>query len=432
VALAAAAIVAFLPEFALVGSSVSNDSAAALLGTLGLWGGVRIYRSGGMLRAAWWTPLALGFGFLAKVSTVTLWPLVALAIVLGTAGEWRSVFRTWRRWLATNMLVFGGALLIASPWLLRNWSLYGDPLGTEMVRQTVDLRTTPWSLGDTAWLLRGWFYSFWGKFGGAGHIPLPEPLYIVLALILFAAAAGVVRLYLRKDWREERRSLSWLLLAVGAVALGIWQYSLVALGTDQARLLFPAIGPLAILLAAGLLAWLPVRWTGHGAAAIGAAALALGLYSLVGVVIPAFAAPAQAPAEEWQQVSAAQPITFGELTLVGYQLTPEPLLFWEAGDTTPTQDWRTVLRVTAEDGSQVWEWRRSPGAGRWSTDRWPGSAVVRDAYTIQWPDWAGPGRYRVEVGLQPYDEELVLPLAGGTAVTNSDHPFYELGWLERP
>ncbi len=432
VALAATAIVAFLPEFALIGSSVSNDSAAALLGTLGLWGGFRIYRSGGALRAGWWTPLALGLGFLAKVSTVALWPVVALTVALGTAGEWHAVLRTWRRWVKTCLLVFVPALLIATPWLLRNWSLYGDLLGTEMVRQTVDLRTAPWSLDDTVWLLRGWFYSFWGKFGGAGHIPLPGWLYGVLAVILAAALVGVVRLFLRGDWRAERRALALLLLAVAAVALGIWQYSLMALGTDQARLLFPAIGPLVILLAGGLLAWLPERWTGHGAIVIGAAALVLGIYSLMGVVVPAFAAPPQPAESEWRQALAPSPVTFGELTLVGYQLAPEPVLFWGAGDTAPTEDWRTVLRVTAADGSQVWEWRRSPGSGRWSTDRWPQGAVVRDAYTVQWPDWAGTGRYRVEVGLQPYDKELALPWVDGAAVTNSDHPFYELGWLERP
>ena len=75
--------------------------------------------------------------------------------------------------MTTGLLVFVPALLIAAPWLLRNWQLYGDPLGMALVRQTVDLRTAPWSWADTTWLLRGWFVSFWGRFGGAGQIPLP-------------------------------------------------------------------------------------------------------------------------------------------------------------------------------------------------------------------------------------------------------------------
>ena len=430
VALGATALAAFLPEFAFIGSSVSNDGAAALFGTLGLWGGFAIYCSGGRFRRGWWTPLALGLGFLTKVSTVALWPVVGLAIVLGAAGSIRQVFTAWRRWLTTGLLVFVPALLIAAPWLVRNVQLYGDLLGTEMVRKTVDLRTTPWSWDDTAWLLRGWFLSFWGKFGGAGHIPMPSWLYWLLGAVCLVAMMGLVRLYLRRDWRSERWPLTLLLLAVAAVALGIWQYSLTALGTDQGRLLFPALGPLAILFAAGLLAWLPGRQLGLGAVILGTASLVLGIYGLFGVLAPAFAPPATASDGEWKPVAAAAPVSFGELALIGYTLDADPVLYWQAA-AAPMQDWRTELRVTSEDGSLVWEWRRSPGAGRWSTDRWPANTVVRDGYNVQWPDWAGPGRYRVEVGMEPYDGELAVPQQDGQPIAGSDHPYFLLGWLER-
>ena len=203
VALGATALAAFLPEFAFVGSSVSNDGAAALFGTLGLWGGFAIYSGGGRFRPGWWTPLALGLGFVTKVSTAALWPVVGLAIVLGAGGSMRQVLTAWRRWLATGLLVFVPALLIAAPWLLRNVQLYGDLLGTEMVRKTVDLRTAPWSWDDTVWLLRGWFLSFWGKFGGAGHIPMPSWLYWLLGAVCLAAVGGLVRLYLRRCQRDR-------------------------------------------------------------------------------------------------------------------------------------------------------------------------------------------------------------------------------------
>lgn len=440
-ALGATALAAFLPEFAFIGSSVSNDGAAALFGALGLWGGFAIYRGGGRFGAGWWTPLALGLGFLSKVSTVALWPVVGLAIVFGAAGGISQVAATWRRWVTTGLLVFVPALLLASPWLLRNVQLYGDLLGSEMVRQTVDLRTGPWTAGDTGWLLRGWFLSFWGRFGGAGHIPLPPRLYWLLGAVTLAAGAGVARLFWRRDWRGERLPLALLLAAVIAVALGIWQYSLTALGTDQGRLLFPALGPIVILLAAGLLAWLPDRWLGWGTAGLAAGSLALGLFALAGVVAPAFAPPEPVAEEAWREAAPAAPVQFGELALVGYTLEPgtgepgaeEPdlVLYWRA-ETAPVQDWRTVLRVTREDGGLVWEWRRSPGTGRWSTDRWPAGAVVTDAYRIGWPPDAGPGRYRVEVGLQPYDGDLAQPRVEGQPAAAAEHPFYLLGWLERP
>ena len=175
--LATVGLLAFLPEFAFIGASTGNDSAAALLGTLTLWGGFAIFQGQGRWSAGWWTPLALGFAFLAKVSTATLWPVIALAILMGAAHSeaqpqeggstlslWTgALVRSWRRWLTTGIGVFVPALLLISPWLLRNWQLYGDPLGLELTRQTIDLRMEAWTWRDSIWLLKGWFVSFWGK-----------------------------------------------------------------------------------------------------------------------------------------------------------------------------------------------------------------------------------------------------------------------------
>ena len=85
VAFGATAVLAFLPEFAFIGGSTNNDNAAALFGTLALWGMFALWRGAGRFRAGWWTPLALGLGLLSKASTLSLWPVVGLAIVLGAA-----------------------------------------------------------------------------------------------------------------------------------------------------------------------------------------------------------------------------------------------------------------------------------------------------------------------------------------------------------
>ena len=59
-ALITSGMLAFLPEFVFIRSAVNNDNAAALLGTLALWGGFAIYRAAGQFKAGWWTPFALG------------------------------------------------------------------------------------------------------------------------------------------------------------------------------------------------------------------------------------------------------------------------------------------------------------------------------------------------------------------------------------
>lgn len=436
-ALTATGVVAFLPEFAFVGAAINNDTAAALFGTLALWGGMAIYRASGNWRAGWWASLALGFGLLSKVSTTALWPAVGLAIVAGSlrteaappgsnaAHTARSPLGAWRRVLWSGLAIFVPALLIASPWLWRNWQLYGDLTGMDLVRQTIDLRTTPWTWGDTLWLLEGWFVSFWGKFGGAGHIPMAPWIYWLLAALTALSAAGFVRGWRRRTL-DDRIAIGILATAAVGTAIGIWQYSLLALGTDQGRLLFPALGAIVILWVEGLYHWPPARWRPPAATALLVLFAGLGVYGLLGVIRPAMAPPLTIDAASLPREVA--PIEFGELALIDWVLADEVKLYWRS-EQFPTQDWRTTVRVIAADGSLVWEWRRSPGYGRWSTDRWPAGVVVEDSYIIGWPEWAGSGRYLVEVGLQPYAGDYAQPMQAGQPTSAVYAP---IGWLDRP
>jgi hypothetical protein len=239
---------------------------------------------------------------------------------------------------------------------------------------------------------------------------------------------GLGRVFLSARWRTDRAAVGVLLLAAASVAVAMWQYSLTALGTDQGRLLYPAVAPLVLLWVLGLWAWLPMRWERWGAAGLVLASVALGLYGLWGVIVPAFAPPAPAPAAEWQ-AAAQEPVQFGDLELVGWDLAEKPVLYWRVGQ--PAEDLRTELRVVAEDGGEVWAWKRAPGAGRWSTDRWPPGVVVRDEYRVRWPEWAGPGRYRVEVGVRPYDGELLAPVRAGTPPVSTTNATLFLGWIQK-
>ena len=286
-----------------------------------------------------------------------------------------------------------------------------------------------------AQLLAGWWLSFWGKFGGAGHIPLPIALYVVWAVICVAVIAGWV-----VWWTSKARGASepdnlvqatpvpgWIVL-LGAplvTSAGIYSYSKVALGTDQGRLLFPALGPIALLIAGGLSAWLPRRaprrdagsqaiaipWSGvfaGGMALIAIAAL------ITGLVRP-FAPPTEPQAEH---IAAAQTVnvSFGPLELVAAAWDdPAPgqlTLYWRATQQTP-YDLRTALRLLDANGSLLWEWKRSPGAGRFSTDKWPVGRVVADTYLA--PQEVVAHTTRAEVGVRPFPEGPWLPANGGAA-----------------
>jgi hypothetical protein len=186
-------------------------------------------------------------------------------------------------------------------------------------------------------------------------------------------------------------------------------YSRIALGTDQGRLLFPALAPLGLLIAAGWAGLLPTRPSARQALATtlsgaGVLALAAALALHFGVRMP-FAPPVP-PGRELLTATAIVPVAFGNgPTLTGVERVgrgDEVVLYWRA-DRPLAQDYRSVLRLVNAEGGLLWEWRRSPGSGRFATDRWPAGRDVRDVYTVP-PDlleraaWLEVGVYDFATG----------------------------------
>jgi hypothetical protein len=431
--LAAAAFVAFLPESLFIGGAMSNDMLAAMWSALALWLALWARGAGGAILAG----LAMGLAFLTKASTVGLWPVVCAAMLINRRypkdtrwttdhgvplGYGRAIAEkpnghSLRKSAGRAILAGVVASLTAIPWLWRNWRLHGDPLGWPLMLATIDRRQGPLSAGDLAALARGWFFSFWGKTGGAGQLALPAPFYAAWALLILAAATGGLIAWRREDRGPVRqvRPAGWVVL-LGAplmTVLSILSYSRVALGTDQGRLLFPALAPIAILLVLGVAGWLrpkDYRWlpVGFGAGMAVIALLALG----TGILLP-FAPPA--PSGELTAATAVHEVFGGRLELLAYRWGKAsqgsaaiPLtLYWSAHQ-TPAEDLRTTLRLGDASGNPVWEWKRSPGAGRFSTDRWEANREVNDTYLV--PADALAQAAGIEVGVRPFPEgDWLLP-----------------------
>jgi 4-amino-4-deoxy-L-arabinose transferase-like glycosyltransferase len=422
VALLAAAFAALLPESLFVGGAMSNDLFAAMWATLAMW----LALSGRNWRGAALAGLCLGLAFVSKASTGSLAVVVGAALLLSAWPTDRLIWPGIKRLqpaLAQVAVAGAAAFAVAAPWLWRNWRLYGDPFGWSVVLATIDRRQGALGLADVAQLLKGWWLSFWGKFGGAGHIPLPAALYLVWALLGFAALSGWLLWFAqrRKRMPEDvanrhfgQRWAGWIVL-VGAplvTAAGIYSYSKTALGTDQGRLLFPALGPLALLVAGGLAAWIPRRAFRAASAAFAVGMTIVAIAALyAGLVLPF----GPQPAPSGDQIAAATPIhaRFGPLELLGAKwdqpATGELTLYWRAAEPV-SDDLRTALRLVDGQGNLLWEWKRSPGAGRFSTDRWPVGRAVADVYRP--PADALAHAQRVELGVRPFPEGPWIPVAG--------------------
>lgn len=280
----ACALVAFDPQFAFISGVVNNDNAITTTATLVLWCLVRWCRRGGTTPASIILGLGLGAALLAKTDGILLIPFVAFVFVVDLLDR-----QNLRDRLARAAIVAGLTIAIATWWFVRNWQLYGDLLGWDaMLAANASMLRHPqidvWSALRVLWLARG---TFWGAFGWT-NVFLPSSVYRVLDLLTavavvgfvvclrrmppfrtgasrsFTSSFGVERLdhqgtskaaSPRVAWVNDVRRVVPLLILGGwpvVTAIGLARWVQVNEAADQWRLLFPAIAPIAILLALGL------------------------------------------------------------------------------------------------------------------------------------------------------------------------------------
>jgi len=310
----------------------------------------------------------VGLAWLTKTTTLFLG---GLAFATGCVLLWRARRTDEWRPLLLRLLVAAAITTALTGWVfVRNWSLYGDPLAMSAHDGTFQSYPPEWRwaymLGPLypgenpapvtffPWI----FTSLLGCFGWF-RVPPEPPLVAVGAVLAGAALVGVA--WLLFD-RERRPRPLWLLLSACAlVFLGAAWFNLKA-AQPQARLLFPAVAPAAVLFAAGLLrvtTWLPKR----------AFALllfpAIALFAFFHTFLPNFD-PALAPVPpshrslvgdivhsehetiEWLQTLPAEP------------LTEPPTLRWR--DPGATDATRYTLYLFDADG-RVWlathEWTKA-------------------------------------------------------------------------
>lgn len=421
-ALGGAGFLAFLPEFCYLGGAAQNDNLAALLAALLLWRLLALLRG----REGWavWTQVGvlLGLGLLSKVSLVAFVPLV------GLVAAWRA-WQARRGGLARGVMVegvrLGWALALAAAiagwWYARNVRLYGDPLGWALIRRAVDLQHCPWTWGGVWWMLRGLFESFWGRFGGAAHVRLPPWAYLLAvglsAVALLGAARGLLAWW-RAGCPGRREVAGWglMLIWLGAVGTALVRYTLTAQGTNQARLLYPALLPLVGVLWTGLLRWFPRRkwpWVGAGVSGL----LVLANLALLVWFLPAhYGLPGPVAPVETPLPAAPLAVFGGKIALLEARLEPQVVdaqgqvevrLVWQALSDIQ-EDYRVSLWVQGPAGVPPWEVKSAPAGGRSPTDLWRASQVTWDHYTLPLPPDAPLGRYQVYLGVRRFLTDLWL------------------------
>jgi hypothetical protein len=199
---------------------------------------------------------------------------------------------------------------------------------------------------------------------------------------------------------------------LGVIFVSWVPWTQTVLGTEQARLFYPALAALVLALVLGLravnrrLPWL----------------LAAVLLVVAIAAPPLFFAPAYAPAP---RIAApppgAQPIsaTFKDkLRLIGWDISavrarPGDMLkiglYWESLKDLTDDDWLKIQLLDASDRFVAFK-DGSPSAGRDSTDSWRQGERIASVHRLSVPAGAPPGTYRLTVGVHPYGRKNWFPI----------------------
>lgn len=299
-ALTGAAFVAFLPQHLAILGSVSNDPLAELIVGLTLLVATRYLR--GEARGA--SPALLGVLVgLALLTKTTIYFLAGVAL-LAVALRWRRERWPWRAAARHLAAVLVPALILGGGWWARNLSIYGGIDFTGLDRhdevtvgqpRTADYIDEMYG-GSVARYLEAYatttFRSFWGQFGWMALV-MPRWAYAAFALFSVAVLAGAARFVWRARWpgalsSPQRDGLILYAVTLGFVVAAYLIYNLTFV-QFQGRYLYPALIPLALLVAIGLAGWaalLPGAARDLAPVVLLFALAAFALYALERIIVP--------------------------------------------------------------------------------------------------------------------------------------------------
>lgn len=289
VGIIAMALTGFMPMFVALHGAISNDPLLIMLMTASTFLTAKAIRDESGLRyllaAGWVTGLAI----LTKTTGILLVPgLIAAGFFVKS--------RSKARFLPAAIAIF-----VASPWLVRNTMLYGDPLalkafseafvGSAQKDQIIEgiaaMRQAKGLSPDgavmefwTQWFGKLTMQSFFGVFGYMS-IKHGDPIYNALFVIFALGLIGYVLSFRVKNpdaeiATQDQKITSILWMGTLLVVASFVRFNLTYFQA-QARYLYPMIGAIMTGFAIGFRRWLP----GSTIWVVPAIVLAFCIYSLM-------------------------------------------------------------------------------------------------------------------------------------------------------
>lgn len=254
IAIFATGINAFIPMFVYISASVNNDNLSSLLANLLvlILMSLLVKQKPPTIQSYAVIGLVTGLGLLSKLNIGLLIPVVTLVLLIISIRH-----RDWKILLIGGIVSGGLTILIAGWWYWRNIQLFGDPTGLERFLDIVGRRAEPATLAQL-WIEReSFFLTFWGLFGSI-TVPMPQLLYLAFNWIGGLALLSGFLVFAKKvqSVSGKRFATALPILWIFTVLIAIMRWSSIT-PASQGRLIYGAISSISIVLACGIIYWLP-------------------------------------------------------------------------------------------------------------------------------------------------------------------------------
>ncbi|NPA91126.1 MAG: hypothetical protein GXO55_06730, partial [Chloroflexi bacterium] len=322
------------------------------------------------------------------------------------------------------LLALGSALLVSGWWFWRNWTLYHDPTGLNVMLAIVGERSATWRDLLREW--EGFRRAFWGVFGGM-NVLMPAWVYRILDGWTLVVFLGFVFAFLRAVHARERTEVErWtgVLGYIGTVFVALLRWTMRTLAS-QGRLLFPALAPIGLVFWRGWTWWTDkISIPGWRRLLSGVPLAFLAFIALVAP--PLWIAPVYDPT---RVVRSTVPddvtphrVQFGQVVeMLGYRLqVPHPLLPGSEVQASlyfrrldgPAQPWSLFVHLLDEVEVVLAQDDRYPMLGLVDMPRISPGTLWEEPVRLRVPDTAvAPAQVSLEWGFYNLQDGQRLPIA---------------------
>lgn len=238
--------IATLPMYQYISASINNDNLA------NLFGAILIYYICSSLRDKLSSKLVILASLFIGMSIITKIILLPLAAILGIIIFIR-ILREKSKKIVKMLYLIIPIILISSWWFIRNYILYGEPLGWAAMSEL-------WSglqyknIFNQELFITWWktiYKSFFGIFGKL-NILLPIYVYLFYSILTVVSIFGWFQASIRKKYSTVQRNTVLILLFGFFITLFGVFYNSTKFYQPQGRYLFPALISIAIIIVPGL------------------------------------------------------------------------------------------------------------------------------------------------------------------------------------